>query len=234
LPVVHGWVGAGEEDALVRNLLILKIGAGDFVGVEHGIHVLEEGDDVNRLRLELANPVADGDIALFEGLVLLADDEIGVVAVDAVNALGRGRHGQYDLEDGGNIVSVEELGGIEGAGYTLQRLQQYLGLGVFHGGVGHAQGDEDVLAQPVVAEKALVAGEQLLDDVVIDLFALAVPHLFVAGKVREGIIGFLYLVLAAELGVFGEEGRIDVIGVLGAHTLGYLHLFISSINWSKR
>jgi len=105
---------------------------------------------------------------------------------------------------------------------------------VLHGGVGHAQSDEDVLTQPIIAEEALVAGEQLLDDVVIDLFALAVPHLLVAGEVGEGVIGLLYLVLAAELGVFGKEGRVYVIGVLGAHTLWYLHPFIVSINWSKR
>jgi len=51
------------------------------VGVEHGVHVLEEGDDVDCRWLELTNPLANGDVALFEGQVLLADDEIGVVAV---------------------------------------------------------------------------------------------------------------------------------------------------------
>src|SRR4030042_6461461 len=95
---------------------------------------------------------------------------------------------------------------------------------MLHGGIRHSEGDEQVFSQPIFFEKRLIAGKQLFDDEIIDLFALAVPHLFVAGKMRKGIIRFLYLVLAAELGVFGKEGRVYVIWVLGAHALRYLYV----------
>ena len=84
-------------------------------------------------------------------------------------------------------------------------------------GLGTRSVSAQVLAQDVLAEVLGVVREQLLDDVGVDLLALDVPHLLVAAKVREGVVGLADLVFAREHRRRCEERHRRIVGMLGAH-----------------
>jgi len=49
---------------------------------------------------------------------------------------------------------------------------------------------------------------------------MSFPHLLIAVKVREHVVGLLDLVLASQIDVVREKRWVDIIGMLSAHALG--------------
>ncbi len=220
-PVVHRRVRPGEKDALVGDILPFEVAPDRVVRIQHMVHLFKEWDDVDPVRPEPPDPVCDGHAAFTETSLLLPDDDIGIIAVDVINGSVGCRHREDDLEYRGTLVPVEEARRVERPRDALKRLEEYLCLGRLNLGVWDPERQEDVPAESLLPEERIVPGEEFPDHKVVDLFSLTVPHLFGAPQVGIGVVRLLDLVFTAEFRALGKERQVDVVRVLGAHTLRY-------------
>ncbi len=180
--------------------------------IEHLVPLLEQRDDVYLFGFEGPYPVPDAYVSLTKWQVLPLDDKFGVVAMDTIDRPGGRRHREDNLEDWGDVLIVEEMGRVIRAGYTLQRFEEDLGFRLFDRRVGDPERQEEVLAEPVLLEERVILRQELLDDVVIDLLSLAVPHLLIADKVRVGVIGLLDLVFPPSSALSAKKGVVTLSG----------------------
>ena len=219
--VIERGVAAREEHALVVGLLrIAQEVADDGVAVRQVLHILDEGDDAHLLGVELADPVADG-ASVAQGAALLADDESAVVGVDVGEFVGGGGEGEDDLADGRLDAAGVELGGdVPRLGDALERLDERLAHLELDARIGDAHREAAVGAEALaLLEEVGVVGEQFLDDLVVRLLPLRVPHLLVAAQGEE-FDRLPHLAVAPQHAVRGVGGHEGVVRVLRAHALG--------------
>jgi len=197
------------------DVLVLQIAAHDGVGFKHVFPVFKKGDHIDLFGLEITDPLGNGDISLIERFCLLADHEILVVMIDAIQALRRHGHGQDHLVDGRGVTAVKETGGIAGTGDALQGFQEHLGLVPLHVRIGHPQGQADIFSQAGMFKEVFIFGQQFSDHEGIDLFTFAVPHLLITADMGKGIVGLLNFIFSRHVLVFRKKRELDIVGVLG-------------------
>ena len=73
----------------------------------------------------------------------------------------------------------------------------------------------------LIPEEIRVTCEQLPNDLVVSLFALRVPHLFIAAQ-PEHLYCFVNLAISLQHPqVICKRGRVGVVGMLGTHHFGH-------------
>ena len=220
--VIERRVTPGQEYPLIGQVASLQVFFHEAVAAQQPVPVFDQWDDADALGSELSHPITDRAPA-GQRLRLLPHDDLPVVRLHESQFLCARCERQDDLLYRRNIlvhVCVEAAGHVPRRRHALQRLHHGLAHVALDRGIGHAQRQHHVASKAaLVLEEVRVARQQFLDDVVVRLLALRVPHLLVAAEGKD-IRGLVHLAFALQHALGVREWRwSSVVRVLGAHDL---------------